>query len=87
MAYIVVSFLLLSILIAVCAFRSGKQSVYAEMSNDENEYMIEINKNNVLIRDLSAQLLDSKAYKEIAFYSCKDSNTALVEAVKKVNEK
>lgn len=87
MVYIAVAFSFLSILIAVCAFRSGKQSVYAEMSNDENEYMSEINKNNVLIRDLSAQLLDSKAYKEIAFYSCKDNNNALIEAVKKVNEK
>lgn len=53
--------------LSVYAFRSGQQVVYAKIAKEESRYMNEINKKNVELQKLSAQLRNKEADKEIVF--------------------
>lgn len=68
-----------SVGLSLYSFRIGKHEAYKQSSNDESDFMNELNRKNVELQNMSTQLQISRADKQILFQSIE-----CVEAVEKI---
>lgn len=69
--------------LSIYAYRSGQQVVYAKIAKEESKYRNELNKKNIELQKLSAQLRDKQADKEIVFQTVEKE---VIKYVKNVSD-